>query len=85
MGSEMCIRDSTYLEEIVSKLFRKEDQGLLKYLDDDGQTVEPEYYLPVVPLIAINGSIGIGTGYSTDIPPYKPDDIICLLRHRLAG
>jgi DNA topoisomerase-2 len=75
----------TYLEEIVSKLFRKEDQGLLKYLDDDGQTVEPEYYLPVVPLIAINGSIGIGTGYSTDIPPYKPDDIICLLRHRLAG
>jgi len=75
----------TYLEEIMSKLFRKEDHGLLKYLDDDGQTVEPEYYLPVVPLIAINGSIGIGTGYSTDIPPYKPDDIICLLRHRLAG
>jgi DNA topoisomerase-2 len=47
--------------------------------------VEPEYYLPVVPLLAINGSVGIGTGYSTDIPPYKPDDMVCLLRHRLEG
>jgi DNA topoisomerase-2 len=75
----------TYLEEIVSKIFRKEDACLLKYLDDDGETVEPEYYLPVVPLLAINGSVGIGTGYSTDIPPHKPDDIVTLIRHRLTG
>jgi DNA topoisomerase-2 len=75
----------TYLEDIVSKIFRKEDAGLLKYINDDGDLVEPEYYLPVVPLLAINGSVGIGTGYSTDIPPYKPDDMVCLLRHRLEG
>ena len=75
----------TYLEDIVGKLFRKEDAGLLKYLDDDGLAVEPEYYLPVIPMIAVNGVVGIGTGYSTDIPPYKPDDMICLLRHRLLG
>jgi DNA topoisomerase-2 len=75
----------TYLEDIVGKIFRKEDAALLKYLDDDGLTVEPEYYLPVIPMIAVNGVVGIGTGYSTDIPPYKPDDLICLLRHRLLG
>ena len=75
----------TYLEDIVSTMFRKEDAALLKYINDDGDVVEPEYYLPVVPLLAINGSVGIGTGYSTDIPPHKPDDIICLLRHRLEG
>jgi DNA topoisomerase-2 len=75
----------TYLEDIVSCIFRKEDAALLKYINDDGDVVEPEYYLPVVPLLAINGSVGIGTGYSTDIPPHKPDDIICLLRHRLEG
>ena len=75
----------TYLEDIVSKIFRKEDAGLLKHINDDGDIVEPEYYLPVVPLLAINGSVGIGTGYSTDIPPYKPDDVVCLLRHRLEG
>lgn len=75
----------TYLEEIVNKIFRKEDAGLLKHINDDGDVVEPEYYLPVVPLLAINGSVGIGTGYSTDIPPHNPDDIVCLLRHRLEG
>jgi DNA gyrase/topoisomerase IV subunit B len=75
----------TYLEDIVSNIFKKEDASLLKHVDDDGELVEPEYYLPVVPLLAMNGSVGIGTGYSTDIPPHKPDDIICLLRHRLLG
>ena len=75
----------TYLEEIVATLFRKEDNCLLKYVDDDGDLVEPEYYLPVVPLLAINGSLGIGTGYSTDVPPHKPDEVACLLRKRLDG
>ena len=75
----------TYMEDIVSKIFRKEDACLLKHIDDDGDMVEPEYYLPVVPLLAINGSLGIGTGYSTDVPPHRPDDIVCLLRHRLEG
>ena len=75
----------TFMEEIVSKIFRKEDACLLKHIDDDGDLVEPEYYLPVVPLLAINGSLGIGTGYSTDIPPHNPVDIVCLLRHRLEG
>jgi DNA topoisomerase-2 len=75
----------TYLEQIVSKIYRKEDAGLLKYVDDDGELVEPEYYLPVVPMLAINGCVGIGTGYSTDIPPYKPEDVACLLKCRLQG
>ena len=75
----------TYMEDIVRYIFRKEDACLLKHIEDEGDLVEPEYYLPVVPLLAINGSIGIGTGYSTDIPPHKPEDIICLLRHRLQG
>jgi DNA topoisomerase-2 len=75
----------TYLEAIVDKLFKKDDSALLKHIDDDGELVEPEYYLPVVPLLAINGSVGIGTGYSTDVPPHNPEDVVCLLRHRLTG
>ena len=75
----------TFLEEITRTIFRKEDASLLTYVDDDGDVVEPEYYLPVVPLLALNGSVGIGTGYSTDIPPYNPTDIVTLLRHRIQG
>lgn len=62
----------TYLDDIVNTIFRKEDTCLLKHIDDDGELVEPEYYLPVVPLLVINGSVGIGTGYSTDIPLTNP-------------
>ena len=75
----------TQLEPIMDTLFRKEDAALLKHIEDDGEMVEPEYYLPVVPLLAINGCKGIGTGYSTNVPPYNPEDIIKLMQCRLTG
>ena len=75
----------TYLEGITDKLFRKEDAGILKHLDDDGMIVEPENYLPIMPMLLINGCVGIGTGFSTDIPPFNPTDILRVLRERLHG
>jgi DNA topoisomerase-2 len=75
----------THLEPIVESLFRKEDTSILEYQEDDGLTVEPETYLPVVPLLAINGCVGIGTGFSTDIPPHHPMTVVTMLRDRLMG
>jgi len=75
----------THLEPIIESLFRKEDNSILEYQEDDGLTVEPETYLPVVPLLAINGCVGIGTGFSTDIPPHHPMTIVTMLRDRLEG
>jgi DNA topoisomerase-2 len=75
----------THLESITDYLFRKEDAGILEYLDDDGVLVEPKTYYPVVPLLVINGCIGIGTGFSTDIPSHDPEEVIGLLKDRLAG
>lgn len=75
----------THLESIVDTIFRKEDAPILKHLEDDGDVVEPESYYPTVPLLAINGSVGIGTGFSTDIPPHNPRDVVGLLRRRLRG
>jgi DNA topoisomerase-2 len=75
----------TALEPIVSTLIHKADEPLLKAQDDDGMDIEPEYYLPAVPMLAINGALGIGTGFSTYIPPHNPKDILALLRARLSG
>lgn len=75
----------THLEPIVEKIFRKEDQAILKHTEDDGLIVEPDTYLPVVPLLAINGCVGIGTGFSTDIPPHHPLSIVKMLKDRLSG
>jgi DNA topoisomerase-2 len=75
----------THLEPIVDRIFRKEDAPILQHLEDDGDIVEPETYYPVVPLLAINGSVGIGTGFSTDIPPHNPKEVVGLLKDRLNG
>lgn len=62
----------TYLQPRIRKLVPEEDFAVLKYRDDDGLPVEPEWYAPVLPMLLINGSRGIGTGYSTYIPPCDP-------------
>ena len=31
-------------------------------MTEEGMGIEPDYYLPVVPLVLINGADGIGTG-----------------------
>jgi DNA topoisomerase-2 len=75
----------THFEPIVDSLFRKEDAPILNHLEDDGDVVEPETYYPVLPMLAVNGSVGIGTGFSTDIPPHNPEEIVSLLKGRLNG
>jgi DNA topoisomerase-2 len=50
----------------------------LNYLEEDGQSIEPEFYIPVIPMILVNGGVGIGTGFSTNIPQFNPEDIISI-------
>ena len=69
----------TRLSDITSKIFDKRDSNILSYLEDDGLTIEPEWFMPVLPMVLVNGCEGIGTGYSTYIPPYNPKDIIANL------
>jgi len=69
----------TRLENNVKTLFNEYDNILLDYLDDDGMSIEPKYYIPIIPMILVNGSEGIGTGYSTNIPCYNPTEIIANL------
>ena len=75
----------TALAPIQSTLFSKADDPALSWTEDDGQKVEPEYYLPVIPMLLVNGSTGIGTGFSTEIPPFNPQDLVTVLRQRLTG
>jgi DNA topoisomerase-2 len=73
----------THLGKIVRSLFPQADDSILTYLDDDGTQVEPIYYAPIIPMILVNGSKGIGTGFSTDIMCYDPVTIIDELCVRL--
>jgi len=69
----------TYLQPYVSQLVPNDDFDCLTYRDDDGLPVEPEWYAPILPMILVNGSTGIGTGYSTDIPQFNPSVLKSIL------
>ncbi len=66
----------THLTSVAFDIFDKQDLNLLEYLEDDGMQVEPEWFIPIIPMILVNGCSGIGTGYSTYIPSHNPLDII---------
>jgi DNA topoisomerase-2 len=73
----------TFLNNITRAIFPAVDDNILKYLDDDGQIVEPLFYAPIVPMVLVNGTKGIGTGFSTDIMCYNPLNIIDYLKAKL--
>ena len=75
----------TQLNKLTRLIFRQEDDAVLTYIDDDGQMVEPIYYAPAIPLILVNGSKGIGTGFSTDVMPHDPLQIIAYIRSMLSS
>ena len=75
----------TYLSNITKKIYKDDDKPLLKFLQDDGQIVEPEYYLPIIPMVLVNGSDGIGTGWSSKCPQFNPVDIINAIRCKLTN
>ena len=75
----------TMLNKITRCIFPVHDDNVLEYLNDDGLIVEPVFYAPIIPMILVNGSKGIGTGFSTDVMCYNPLDIINYLKDKLNG
>jgi len=73
----------TQLNPITRYIYRKEDDAVLEYLEDDGYPVEPQFYVPIIPMILVNGGKGIGTGFSTDILSYDVKQIIEYLQLKL--
>jgi DNA topoisomerase-2 len=73
----------TQLNKITRIIFPQQDDNILKYLNDDGTPVEPIFYAPIIPMILVNGSKGIGTGFSTDIMCYNPLEIIDYIKWKL--
>lgn len=66
----------TMLSPLAKLLFPAVDFNLLKFLFDDNQKVEPEWYIPIIPMLLVNGAEGIGTGWACKIPNYDPREIV---------
>lgn len=68
-------------QPILKLIFREEDDDILEYSSEG----EPITFVPIIPLILVNGSVGIGTGWSCFVPQYNPQQIITHLIHKLNG
>lgn len=75
----------TQLSPVAMHLFDQRDNCLLTNLESDGTKIEPEYYVPVLPMILINGALGIGTGFSTSVLKYNTRDIAKYIKKLLEG
>lgn len=76
---------STSINSNWRKWFSKDDDIILEYEVEDGDVTEPKFFIPLVPTILFNGSSGIGTGYSTSIFPYNPQDVVANVKRVLSG
>ncbi len=70
----------TKQERYTRYVFNEQDDIYLSHMDDNGQMVEKKYYMPCIPLILVNGALGIGTGFSSTIPCYNPLDVIAWIK-----
>ncbi len=76
---------STHLTPIAATLFDARDDALLSCKVEDNVTVEPEHYLPPIPFLLVNGVSGIGTGFSSNVPSYHPQQVVDNVRRALVN
>lgn len=75
----------TFPEWWIPYVFMKEDEPLLVHRIDENTKIEPEIYLPLFPIDAVNGASGIAVGFSTLIIPHHPLDVLDFLRALIKG
>jgi DNA topoisomerase-2 len=75
----------TRLRKIARLIFHPDDDDILERYEDSGTPIEPKYYAPIIPMILVNGGMGIGTGHSCSIPSYNPKDIITQIHNWMDG
>ncbi|KAF7726958.1 DNA topoisomerase 2 [Apophysomyces ossiformis] len=66
----------TRLAKVARYIFHPDDDDILTYLIEENKSIEPNWYIPILPMVLVNGADGIGTGWSTSIPNYNPRDLV---------
>ena len=53
-----------------------QDFDLLENKIEEGEKIEPAFFLPIVPTVILNGTSGIAVGFATNILNRNPKDVI---------
>ena len=73
------------VSDIAKILFNDVDEKILEKQFFEGQYVEPKFLMPIFPTIFLNQSSGISTGFSSDILPRNPNEIIEYIKKKISG
>lgn len=73
----------TGYESYLKNIFKDEDNNILETQIFEGDKIEPKYYLPVIPMLLVNGSDGIAIGFAQYILPRKPSNIIKYILNKI--
>lgn len=76
-----------YIGTKLSKNFRLlyKDFELLENKEEEGEVIEPKFFLPIIPTVLLNGSSGIAVGFSSNILNRNPNDLIDACVNLLKG
>jgi DNA topoisomerase-2 len=62
------------------------DPELLVLREEEGEKIEPYYFLPLIPMVLVNGGMGISVGFRTDILNRDVIEITeCVLKYVKTG
>ena len=73
------------LSEITKHLFLDADNKILEQQFFEGDYIEPKYFMPIFPVLFLNGSTGMSTAYAHNIFPRDPNEVISYIKKKLAG
>lgn len=73
----------TCSEKYLTDILKEEDNDILIEQVFEGDVIEPKFYVPVIPLILANGSIGLTTGFTQKILPRNPQELIEWIKAKL--
>jgi len=76
---------STNGSKALFELFNKDDESILEHQEFEGTQIEPKFYLPNLPIMLINGSDGIATGFAQKILSRNPRTIKTAIKNKLNG
>ena len=71
--------------KMFDRMFIAADADLLPKQEFEGDPIEPRHFAPVLPLLLINGSEGMGSGFAQKIMPRKVKDVAKVVKDMIRG
>lgn len=84
-NKNLCLKSLLHSSPLARLVFPPMDDNILRFLYDDNQRVEPEWYMPIIPMVLVNGAEGIGTGWACKIPNFDIREVVNNIRRLMDG